>query len=808
MKYVFAFLGMLLSLGVQAQHKLSGNLSDETTTESLIFAEILLVGEGIDVTNITDENGYYIFEDLPGGTYNLKVIYNLDTIYSDQFQLNSDLEKSVKLKINEVKLDEVVLTKKVFQKKSDRFIFDVAASPIAKGTDAFQLLQETPLVSSTDGKSLKILGKSAVVIYINGKKSNMDAESIIEMLKNTSAEQIQKIEVITVPGSEFQTEANDGVINIVMKKSGKDGFNGTVRLLDNQGYYNNPRGNVALNLRQNKLAVNTNFYLGTYKEKEYFELSNGNANFRNESEGFSTDPNTNVGGSVNIDYELTPKQNLGFTYNMRYNKSFNSTLDIYNTYDGILSNRNLKTEDAQTRNHSFNLNYEIKTDTLGSKLVSNISYLWFNRNMEAKNETFPLNGGSYKAFRQFVPQEINNVGGNIDYILKTEKENTWLFGGNYNYTQTDNDTRQDNLTETGYVNDFALSNHFKYRENILGLYLAFEKQFNEKLSGKIGTRFENTMTKGEIIGKDTSFEKDYSNFLPYMSLNYAVNSDHNLSYSFSSRIRRPAFWELNPSRTYFTPTNYIQNNPFMLSSRYYNQELNYMFKSSYFVILGFEYKEDASSQLPLQGKVREEATGIETDFLRYIRTNYGDNKQFNLTLGMNKGFFGGIWNTNYSVNLFYEIFRGTVNEDPTYVPQPGFTETLYPYIVDSENLGLYLQVNNTIRLSSNRDWFLGVNYWYLAPKNIELGKLKQLHSFDVNIKKIWNNWTFMIEGTDLFDMNREIIEGMQPNGDFNNVSNYEYNRQINVIVTYTFGNQKLKKAREVDSANSSIKSRM
>lgn len=808
MNNILILLAMLICGLLTAQHKISGTVTEENTHQPLVFAEILLNNSDLEILNISDENGNFLFEDLAPGLYDLKIVYNLDTIYTESFELNADLNKDYQLHTNEVKLEEVVLTKKIFQKKTDRFVFDVANSPIAKGSDAFELLKETPLVSSTDDSTLKILGKSAVVIYINGRKSNMEAEAVIEMLKNTPAEQIQKIEVVTVPGSEFQTEANEGVINIVMKKSLNNGLNGTVRLMDNQGYYNNPRGNIALNMRQDKLAVNANMYVGTYKEKNFYELSNGNDHFTNESEGFSTDPNTNVGGRINLDYELNPSHSLGFTYNMRYNKSFDSTLDIYNTENGILSNRNLKTENAQTRNHSFNLNYEFKTDSIGSKLISNVSYLWFNRDMESINETFPLNGSNYQAFRQFVPQKISNIGANVDYILKTKKENTWLFGGNYNYTQTDNDTHQDNLTETGYVNDYALSNHFKYDENILGLYITFERQFGENFSGKIGARYENTMTKGEVIGKETSFENDYSNFLPYLTLNYTFNSNHNLSYSFSSRVRRPAFWELNPSRTYFTPTNYIQNNPFMLSSKYYNQELNYMFKGSYFAILGFEYTEDASSQLPLQGVVRNESTGVETEFLRYIRTNYGNQKQFNLTLGMNKALFQGIWNTNYSASLFYEIFRGTVTEDPTYVQQPGFTETLYPYIVDSDNFGAYFQFNNTIRLSPNKDWFLGVNYWYLTPKQIELGKLSQMHSLDINIKKIWNNWTFMIEGTDLLNTNKEVIKGIQPNGNFNNVSNNEYNRQLNLSVTYTFGNQKLKKAREVDSPNSAIKSRM
>src|SRR5690606_37847922 len=384
----------------------------------------------------------------------------------------------------------------------------------------------------------------------------------------------------------------------------------------------------------------------------------------------------------------------------------------YNSYNGVLSNQSVQHEDAQTRNHSFNLNYEIKTDTIGSKFSTNVSYLWYNRNSESVSETFPINDGSYESFRQFVPQKINNIGANADYIWKTKNENTWSFGGNYNYTQTDNDTRRDDLKEGIYENNFVLSNHFKYKENIIGLYVNFERQFNEKFSGKLGIRYEKTQTEGDILGKDNAFTNDYNNLLPFLNLNYTISPLHNLAFSFSSRVRRPAFWELNPSRMYFTPTNYIQNNPFMLSSKFYNSELTYMFKGAYFLMLGYNYTEDASSQLPLQGRVVEDATGIETDFLRYIRTNYGNQQQLTMTLGMNKEFFNGIWSTNYSVNGFYEKFTGTVTEDPTYMPTPGFTETLYPYIVDSDNFGLHLEANNTIRLSSEKDWYLGVNYWF------------------------------------------------------------------------------------------------
>ncbi|MPT30131.1 MAG: TonB-dependent receptor [Chryseobacterium sp.] len=713
-------------------------------------------------------------------------------------------------KTEEIKtIEEVKLNKKVFVKKSDRFVYDVASSPIAKGTNSFNLLQQTPMLSSTDGKTFKIMGKSSVVFYINGKRTLMDAEAITEMLKNTPSENIQRIEVVTVPGSEFQVEANEGVVNIVMKKSKTNGYNGTLKMNNSQSFYNNPSSGIAFNLRQNKWSFNSNFNMGSYREREKYTLSNGDATFRNDSYGTMDDPNKNYGGSINIDYEINKNQNLGFSYNMRYNKSFGSVLDMTNFEDGILSNKTINQEDAQTRNHNFNLNYEIKTDTLGSKLTSNISYLWFNRDKVSLGETFPLsNIASYSAFKQAVPQIINNYAANIDYIKKFRNESTFAIGTSYNFTNTDSDTRQDDFVGNSFVNNTNLSNHFIYKENIIGAYATYERKFSEKFTGKIGTRLEATISSGDVVGKpDIGFERNYNNLLPYATLNYAINENHNITYSFSSRVRRPGFGQLNPSRTYFTPTNYIQNNPFMQASRNYNQEINYMYKNAFYANVSFNFAENAYGQLPLQGKMINNATGEETKFLRYIRTNYGNNKQLGLTLGMNKAWFGDIWTTNYSANFEYATYKGSVTKDPTSQPIEGFTEILQPYTINVKTLNMFFQTNNMLRLSAKKDWYLGINYWIMPSREMEIGKLHTQQSFDVNIKKIMGNFTFLVELNDVFNQNIDDIRTIQNNGSFNTVRSFQYRREFNVNVTYNFGNQKLKKAREVKSANDAIRSR-
>ena len=266
-------------------------------------------------------------------------------------------------------IQEVTMTKKVFQKKADRMVFDVANSPIAKGTTGFDLLKETPMVSSTDNATLKILGKNASIIYINGRKSNMEPEAVIEMLKNMPSENISKIEVITMPSSEFQVEGNQGIINIILKKKPTDGTNGNIRFGDNQGYFNNPSGSITLNYRKNKLGISGNVNSGKYTQQQYYILSNGNDTYKLTSEGTVTGPRTYLGGYINFDYEINDKQNIGFSYNHRdrWGNKFRSNL--YNETTEYSGGNSTITERTRTenltkdnsKNDAFNLNYELKT---------------------------------------------------------------------------------------------------------------------------------------------------------------------------------------------------------------------------------------------------------------------------------------------------------------------------------------------------------------------------------------------------------------------------------------------------------------
>ena len=706
------------------------------------------------------------------------------------------------------KIDEVVLSKKVFKKLSDRFVYDVAAAPVAKGNTAFGLLKETPLVSSTDDKTLKIAGKSNAVIYINGRPTQMDADGLEQFLKNMPAENIQKIEVITMPGSEFKVESTDGIINIILKKKITNGLNGNMRMSNEQNFYNATAAGVSLNYRKDKLGISGNVNTSENIERKYYVVNNGNQEGSTRSEGAINDPNKNLGGYINIDYQLNDKSSLALTYNSRANRSYDSTIDFFNTNTNLLTNEakyslTQSRENARSYFNSANLNYELKTDSLGSKLNLNAAGLIYKRFQTSTNSTFASDVNQNQMSQtlkimQNQPQIINNFSATADYIKKFKNDLKISVGGNFNKTSTDNDTKYDAF-DFRTNSSTQMPNHFLYDENIYGAYLTIEKSLSPKFSGKVGARYELTQSEGNSDNAEDerlrSIKRNYNQILPYLSLNYAINENNNISYAFSSRIKRPSFWELNPVKTLLTEFNYTQNNPFVKASSVYKQELTYMYKNSYFLILNHALVKDNITEVPLQGVI----DGVNQ--VRYIRTNFGTNQEFGAMLGMQKSFFKGYLSSNFNVGVQHNRNNGSLNQDP-------LTGDIFPLYENQRNSTSFtVQTSNNLQLDKKKTWFLRVNYFYVDKQTIELGELGKLMSLDFTVKKLWNNWTFSLDLDDVLNTQLITITDNQANGNFNNISQERYTRGVKLTMVYNFGNQKVKKMRDIDSADKDIKNR-
>jgi hypothetical protein len=445
----------------------------------------------------------------------------------------------------------------------------------------------------------------------------------------------------------------------------------------------------------------------------------------------------------------------------------------------------------------------LKLDSLGSKLNLNAAGLLYKRLQRSENFTYLSDPnqaelGPIIRIDQEQPQLIDNFSATADYIQKFKEDFSIAVGVNFNKTKTDNDTKYNAFDfRTGLPE--SSPNLFLYNENIFGAYATLEGKISPKLSGKIGARYEITKSEGKSDNVQDenlkNIKRDYDKLLPYLSLNYSINDINTISYAFSSRMRRPNFYELNPVRTILTEFNYTQNNPFVKASSVYSQELTYVYKNSYFLILSHSLKKDNINEIPLQGVINGQ------NQLRYIRTNFGDQQEMSAMVGMQKSFFKGILTTNFNIGVQHNINDGSLSVDP-------ITGDVFPlYENKNSSTSFVVQTNNNIRLDQKKTWFLGANYFYVNKQQIELGTLAGLMSLDLNLKKVWDQWTFSLGVDDVFNSYIIKIEDYQKNGNYNYVDQNQYKRGVKLTIVYNFGNQKVKKVRDIDSADKDIKNR-
>ena len=155
---------------------------------------------------------------------------------------------------------------KPYRVEIDKKVYDPSLDIVSKGGNLQDVLSNVPSVTvDTDG-TVSMRGNTNVKFLINGKPSSLlGIDDGANALQSIPADQIERIEVITNPSSKFEASGTAGILNIILKKDKKMGFNGTVT--GTLGYL--PRTNLNANLNWRK--GNWTWYLnggGGYNENE------------------------------------------------------------------------------------------------------------------------------------------------------------------------------------------------------------------------------------------------------------------------------------------------------------------------------------------------------------------------------------------------------------------------------------------------------------------------------------------------------------------------------------------------------------
>lgn len=742
--------------------------SVRSSSRNIAYAEIIATKDQLKASAISDENGYFNLKLSENGIYSIRCVYQGETLLDQNIKVDGDTIKDLLVENkseNQIEGVTVSARKRLIERKADRLIFNIANSSASQGMDGLQALEATPQIKVDENAGLSMVGKSGVAVMINERMLNLTGTDLVNYLRSLRSENIEKIEVITAPPSKYEAQGNSGLINIVLKKNQKPGWNGSLTTALFQTTYTGVSNSATLNYQNEKLR-------SSLKLRQYDSQKHSYENYKIEgSDGLiSSDDRRDFwnGGGFNFtsDYQINSKSGVGVVVDYGSGKS---GMDITNRSD-YFQNQNFTNTlwtYAEHRNDNqqatVSAYYDVKFGKRDNQLSVTGNYF---SNTPDSNIDFTTKDNYGVSYVVRTPSELNYKisSGQADLTLPFEFAKT---EAGIKFTNFDNNSnlQYQNLASGEYVTDPLRSNMFNYNEKNYAVYVGMEKQFGEKWTAKAGLRYEYSEINGNSVSSSQNSANSYGKFFPTAYVSYKANGDHTFNINYSKRINRPGFRALNPFRWYTNVNSYYSGNPALNPSVNHNFELSYLYKGKLSASAYFQRELNAFGQLVIL-----EGENKTSNFYNYFNMNStGISMNYSDTL-LN------FWELNYSADLSHMK-----------------TDVFATDAASRKGNSTSFDIRNTLSFNKRKTVQLLMNYWMRLPSSS--GNTYSYFvgncSAGLKISLMDKNLMMNVLVSDIFRQAKSHGE-IYYDDSTHYYNNYYDGRNLSLSLTYNFGNGKVK----------------
>ena len=770
---------------------LTGTVADSVSRQALAFATVVL-RPAADAKNplstVTTDKGTFSFGALAAGPYTLEVHYlGYRAPQPVAVTVGAGTPAvAVALAPERHALAEVRVTaaKPFIEQQADKLVLNVAASPIAAGGTAADLLSRAPGVLE-QGSGYQLRGKS-VTVMLDGKLTNLSGDELKSMLSAMPANSLDKVELIANPSAKYDASAS-AIVNLVTTKSLKLGTNGTATLGVGAGRYGRYNAGLSLNHRTEKLNV-------------YGGLD------RLENQTYST---TSAVRALNTEGQLaensletrrlqTNNIKLGFDYDL------SKTTSVGVLVKGMLTDRTRTGDSHALLSGPAGAPYQATLVRLegASQVVSpavnayyktafakgktlRVSADYFGYAKESHNDyatSNPEATGPADLLRDNSPAR-NSVKSLMADYAQPLYQGTFEAGLKTIATTTDNDIRWEQAPAgQPWTTDLGKTNHFVYRENVNAAYATFSRAI-KKVSLQVGLRAEHTRTIGTSLTMSQTTERQYLNLFPSVSAQYSQSEKTQFGFSYSRKIERAQFGIVNPFLTYISPYRYSQGNAAILPSLSHNFELSYSYSSLLSAAVSYTRYSDV-----INGSFQKnDVTQVVTNSF----ANYPSAEQLSVNITLMKPLLNNKWQTNTTLSFM----AAQVHAGPGTIG------------VGAASPGAYLSSNHILTLRAGLK--AEVSASYMSPMTFGGMAIRSSYSGNVGISQtvLKGNGTLTLNVTDVFNTQRARFDVLAAGINSQNVNKVE-SRFVKLNFSYKFGNQKVKASQRRETGVEAEKARM
>ena len=775
-----------------SKSRVSGKIADSQSNAPLSYASVRLFksSDSSFVSGaITDETGAFSVDLVAGNYYALSEFIGYKSQKTSGIQLtltNSPLNiGNIRLVASAKTLDEVTVQaeKSTMELALDKKIFNVGKDLANAGGTAADILTNIPSVAVDVEGNVSLRGSGNVRILIDGKPSGLVSIKGGSGLQQLQGNIIERVEIITNPSARYEAEGMGGIINIVLKKERKEGFNGSFDLITG-----NPTNfGVAANVNYRK--KNLNFFINYTvsfrntpgRNTLYQELYRNDSTFISEKSMTTKLRGQNNSARGGIDYYFNSKNVLtgAYTYRLSKGKRFSNIdyKDYLSNIGNLIGRTNRTQDETETEpNSEYALTYKKTFDRKGREFTADVRYLdnWEDSDQFYGQQSYNPDGG--KTAIPFLLQRALNYETEkqllfqADYVHPFAKDGKFEAGARSSSRDMTNDYAVTQETDKGWIPVSGLTNDFLYNERINAAYGIVGNKTG-KFSYQAGVRVEWTGVTTTLKQTNQVNERKYANLFPSVHVTYELAKQNALQLSFSRRVRRPQYNDLSPFATYSDNRNYWSGNP----------DLNPEFTNA-FELGHIKYLEKGSLSSSLyyrhtNGKIVSIKT-VDANGISFTRPeNLGTEDAYGAEFTTSHSLYQW-WKLDGSFNFFRSMIDGT-KVDQSY---------------KSDTYSWFVRTTSRFTLWKTTDLQLRGNYE--APQKTPQGRRKALATLDLAASRdiLKGNGTLTLSALDLFNSRRyrSITEG----SNFYSVSNSQGRmRQINLTLNYRL-HQAKKKAKE------------
>jgi hypothetical protein len=667
-------------------------------------------------------------------------------------------------------------------------VINVAGSIIATGSTALEVLEKAPGVTvDRQNDALQLRGKDGVIVQIDGKQTYLAMQDVVNMLRNMSSDNIEKIELITNPGSRYDAAGNSGIINIRLKKNQNIGTNGVASVSGGSGRFDRERASLQLNHREEKVNLFGNFGLnrgGDYwnfiTDRDQADGTVSDANRRNfvQQNTYLKFRNLGQNGKAGLDYMPSKMTTIGVAWTAfwNYNDQKGPATAVFRRSPNqpvYLQTETNKNQGTNSSNQLGNINIQHTFGTKGGQLNADFDighyHRKFSNSLTTKTVLAPDGASpSIALLDNRMPTTVDILTAKVDYSRSLPNKWKLETGLKSASVRTDNNITVQTGIDGNLQTDPSQSNHFQYTEQVHAAYVSMTGKWGTKTDVQLGLRAEHTHSEGNSLTNNTIVRRDYLNIFPSLFISRPLAKDQTLTASYSYRIDRPNYQSLNPSRSYVDPYAFSQGNPYLKPQYTHSLEVKHGFKNKVFTSLGASFTRDL---------VFIVAYPLEGNKVYYIVENIGNSKAYNLTVSFPVTITKG-WTMQTTLLGYYNQFNYTYQDTPLMLRQ------------------ISGRLSSSSAIVFGKGWTAELSGRVNTPSVYAIWRSPCLGSMDAGLQKVINTkLKVKLSVQDMLHTNRTIATLDTPTNTQHVRISYD-SRIALLNLTYTFGNQKLKAARQ------------